>query len=74
MKALLLTFLLSIPPSLGEDAAATASFADNGFLDGVELINPLFPASGPATGSYNGIHRESNFLAAPLPGSPGEKQ
>jgi hypothetical protein len=36
--------------------------------------NPLFPASGPATGSYNGIHRESNFLAAPLPGSPGEKQ
>jgi hypothetical protein len=26
--------------------------------------NPLFPASGPATGSYNGIHRESNFLAA----------
>ncbi len=24
---------------------------------------PLFPASGPATGSFNGLHPESNFLA-----------
>ncbi len=24
---------------------------------------PFFPASGPVTGSFNGLHRESNFLA-----------
>jgi len=48
------------------------------------LIEPLFPASGlrqgydrqagPATGSYNGIHRESNFLAAPLKAPASERQ
>jgi hypothetical protein len=37
-------------------------------------INPLFPAYGPATGPFNGLHAKSKFLAAPLPGSPGEKQ
>ena len=26
--------------------------------------NPLFPASGPATGSFNGLHAKSKFLAA----------
>jgi len=39
-----------------------------------QTVNPLFPASGPATGSFNGLHAKSKFLAAPLPGSPGEKQ
>jgi hypothetical protein len=29
--------------------------------------SPIFPPSGPATGSSNGLHRESNFLAAELP-------
>ena len=24
---------------------------------------PFSPPSGPATGSFNGLHRESNFLA-----------
>jgi hypothetical protein len=24
---------------------------------------PFSPTSGPATGSFNGLHRESNFLA-----------
>ena len=24
---------------------------------------PFFPACGPVTGSFNGLHRESNFLA-----------
>jgi hypothetical protein len=24
---------------------------------------PFFPPSGPATGSFNGLHRESYFLA-----------
>ena len=28
--------------------------------------NPLFPASGPATISFNGLHAKSGFLAAPL--------
>jgi hypothetical protein len=37
-------------------------------------INPLFPASGPATGSFNDLHAKSKFLAPPLPGSPGERQ
>jgi hypothetical protein len=27
---------------------------------------PFFPACGPVTGSFNGLHRESNFLAASL--------
>jgi hypothetical protein len=27
------------------------------------LTNPLFPASGPVTGSFNGLHWESKFLA-----------
>jgi len=31
---------------------------------GVTLPTPFFPASGPATGSYNGIHLKSKFLAA----------
>ena len=25
--------------------------------------NPLFPASGPATGSFKSLHLQSNFLA-----------
>ena len=25
--------------------------------------NPLFPASGPATGYFNGLHAKSKFLA-----------
>lgn len=25
---------------------------------------PIFPASGPATGSFNGLHRQSKLLAA----------
>ncbi len=29
-----------------------------------DSINPLFPASGPATGSFNGPHLKSKFLAA----------
>jgi len=28
--------------------------------------NPLFPASGPATGSFNGLHAKSNFLVIKL--------
>jgi len=36
--------------------------------------NPLFPASGPATGSFNGLHAKSKFLAAPLPPVAGERQ
>ena len=27
-------------------------------------INPFFPAPGPATGSFNGLHAKSKFLAA----------
>lgn len=27
---------------------------------------PLFPPSGPATGSFNGLHRESTSLATQL--------
>ena len=27
------------------------------------ILNPLFPASGLATGSFNGLHPESKFLA-----------
>jgi hypothetical protein len=27
------------------------------------FLPPFSPASGPATGSFNGLHRESNFLA-----------
>ena len=27
------------------------------------ILNPLFPASGLATGSFNGLHLESKFLA-----------
>ena len=27
--------------------------------------NPLFPASGPATGSFNGPHLKSKFLSNP---------
>ena len=27
------------------------------------LANPLFPASGLATGSFNGLHPQSKFLA-----------
>ncbi len=44
-------------------------FTDTSFSTLKRGINPLFPASGPATGSYNGIHRESNFLAAMTPGA-----
>ena len=29
----------------------------------MNFINPLFPASGPATSSFNGLHPKSNFLA-----------
>ena len=29
------------------------------------LTTPFSPPSGPATGSFNGLHRESNFLASP---------
>ena len=28
-----------------------------------EIVNPLFPASGPAPGSLNGLHPKSKFLA-----------
>jgi hypothetical protein len=31
---------------------------------------PFSPPSGPATGSFNGLHRESNFLAISLPVIP----
>ena len=37
-----------------------------GVLNGVGprgLSNPLFPASGPATRSFNGLHPKSKFLA-----------
>lgn len=30
------------------------------------LANPHFPASGPATGSFNGLHPESKLLAVPV--------
>jgi len=30
---------------------------------------PFSPPSGPATGSFNGLHRESNFLAIGEPGA-----
>ena len=30
---------------------------------------PLFPASGPATGSFNGLHPKSKFLAVAADGS-----
>jgi len=39
--------------------------------------NPLFPASGPATRSFNGLHPKSNFLAAarvPGDGTAGPKE
>jgi hypothetical protein len=39
-------------------------FTDTSFSTLKRGINPLFPASGPATGSYNGIHAKSKFLAA----------
>ena len=50
MKIEYRNFLLKTLPSL---APATVSTPDN----------PLFPASGPATGSFNGLHPKSNFLA-----------
>jgi hypothetical protein len=28
-----------------------------------EAINRFFPASGPATGSFNGLHSKNKFLA-----------
>ena len=33
--------------------------------DRIELVKdkPLFPASGPGTGSFNGLHPKSKFLA-----------
>ena len=31
-----------------------------------ELPTPFSPPTGPATGSFNGPHRESNFLGASL--------
>jgi hypothetical protein len=30
---------------------------------GHEVTTPFFPASGPVTGSFNGLHPKSNFLA-----------
>ena len=29
----------------------------------LSIVDPLFPASGPATRSFNGLHPKSNFLA-----------
>ena len=29
----------------------------------MNLATPISLPSGPATGSFNGLHRESNFLA-----------
>ena len=29
-------------------------------------FNPLFPPSGPAIGSFNGLHPKSKFLAAKI--------
>ena len=29
-----------------------------------KTITPFFPASGPVTGSFNGLHPKSNFLAS----------
>ena len=34
-----------------------------GFAENDLGINPLFPATGPATSSFNGLHPKSNFLA-----------
>jgi hypothetical protein len=33
------------------------------------LDNPLFPASGPANRSFNGLHPKSKFLASIIPDS-----
>ena len=30
---------------------------------GAAMSTPFSPPSGPATGSFNSLHRESNFLA-----------
>ena len=37
---------------------------------GSEMDNPLFPAAGPAPGSFNGLNPKSKFLAFKLPLHP----
>ena len=49
---------VSSPPN----SLATASLP----LEIIASSTPISPPSGPATGSSNGLHRESNFLAVGL--------
>ena len=52
-------------------------YSSSGVLAGtLRLINPLSPASGQATSSFNGLHPKSNFLAIqkPIPSNiPAER-
>lgn len=43
----------------------TPQLGDLGLPDGLAFLatNPLFPASGPASSSFNGLYPKSNFLA-----------
>jgi hypothetical protein len=44
-------------------ASGTEGGGGSGWWQTPGADNPLFPASGPANGSFNGLHPKSNFLA-----------
>jgi hypothetical protein len=51
---------INLPPS--RPAGLTATILRQG-----EGHPPIFPPSGPATGSFNGLRHKSNFLATHIP-------
>ena len=54
--------LFGLPLLLAAPAIYT-TVRQAGARQGARIINPLSPASGPATSSFNGLHLKSNFLA-----------